>query len=344
MSDNAPDRAAFYEEIAEHDMTPLWEVLHALVPKAPTTPVEPAHWDYDALRPFILRAGDLITAKEAERRVLILENPGLKGQSAATQSLYAGLQLILPGEIAPCHRHSQSALRFVIEGDGAYTAVDGERALMSPFDLVLTPNWLWHDHGNESEQPMVWLDGLDIPTVRFLDAGFCEQGNTEYQLDKRPPGDSRARYGANMLPVGFEAPKSSPVFHYPYAEYRDALERMRGGSDWDPHEGLKLEFVNPADGGPVMPTIAAFVQLVPNGTKTAPYRSTDATVFTVVEGTGSVTIDDNRFTLKPRDIFVAPSWATRRIDASSDLLLFSFSDKGMQRKLGLWREERLHAA
>jgi gentisate 1,2-dioxygenase len=341
MTDIPQDRQAFYDEIKPLNMTPLWEVLHALVPKAPATRVRPVRWRYADARPYLMRSGELITAKEAERRVLILENPGCPGESSATGTLYAGLQLILPGEIAPCHRHTQSALRFVIEGDGAYTAVDGERAVMREFDLILTPSWQWHDHGNDGEGPMVWLDGLDIPTIRFFDNGFAETGNDEYQLDRRPPGDSRARFGRNMLPVGFEKPKTSPVFHYPYAEYRQALEDMKTSTDWDAHQGLKLEFINPATGGPMMPTISGFTQLFPKGFASKPYRATDATVVTVVEGAGTLSVDDQRYDLTPRDVIVIPSWATQRVDAAEDLVLFAFSDKGMQDALGVWREERL---
>ena len=140
-----------------------------------------------------MQAGGLITAKEAERRVLILENPGLHGQTSITHSLFAGLQLIMPGEVAPAHRHSQSALRFIIEGHGAYTAVEGERTMMEPGDFVITPSWTWHDHGNDTDQPMVWLDGLDIPIVRLFDASFAEPANADSQTVTRPEGDSLAR-------------------------------------------------------------------------------------------------------------------------------------------------------
>ena len=212
---------------------------------------------------------------------------------------------------------------------------------MKEFDLILTPSWQWHDHGNHSDGPMVWLDGLDIPTLRFFDSGFAQQGNDEYQLDRRPPGFSRAQFGRNMLPVGYDAPKSSPVFHYPYAEYRQALEDMKDSTEWDPHQGLKLEFINPATGGPMMPTISGFVQLLPKGFKTEPYRATDATVVTVVEGTGSVQIGDTRYDLKPRDTFVIPSWHIVTYNPAEDLTLFAFSDKGMQHNLNIWREERI---
>ena len=150
----APGRQAFYGRIGEHSLAPLWERLHALVTRTPVSDAKPFHWNYDdVVRPFMMESGSLITAKEAERRVLILENPGLAGQSRITNSLFAGLQMILPGEVAPAHRHTPSALRFIVEGSGAYTAVEGERTIMQPGDFVITPPWTWHDHGNESPQP-----------------------------------------------------------------------------------------------------------------------------------------------------------------------------------------------
>ena len=143
------------------------------------------------IRAAMIEAGGLITAKEAERRVLILENPGLRGQSKITTDLYAGVQLVLPGEVAPAHRHTQSALRFVLEGGGAHTAVNGERTPMHYGDFIITPPMAWHDHGNETDEPMFWLDGLDIPIVQFLDASFAEHHDEDEQPIARPVGDSR---------------------------------------------------------------------------------------------------------------------------------------------------------
>src|ERR671910_3545161 len=193
-------RRDFYERIGGLSMAPLWESMHQLVPPQPAPKYQAAHWDYDKVRPYLMESGSLITAKEAVRRVLILENPAMQGSACITPSLYAGLQLILPGEVAPAHRHTQCALRFVMEGDGAFTAVDGERAVMRPFDLVLTPNWQWHDHGNTSGRPMIWLDGLDIPTVRFYDASFAERLDQPSQGEVLPAGDSARRYGRNLRP------------------------------------------------------------------------------------------------------------------------------------------------
>jgi gentisate 1,2-dioxygenase len=339
---NGGDRTAFYRQIDVLGMSPLWESLHTLVPKSPATPVEPVHWDYDnVVRPRLMEAGTLITAKEAERRVLILENPGLRGKASITHSLYAGLQLILPGEVAPAHRHTQSALRFIVEGNGAYTAVAGERTLMRPGDFVITPSWTWHDHGNETDTPMVWLDGLDIPLIGFLDAGFAEASNAATQEITRPVGDSLARYGGNLLPVDWTPEtRNSPVFNYPYDRTREALATLGVNGAPDVCHGHKLRYVNPATGGSAMPTIGAFMQMLPEAFASARYRSTDSTVFLVVEGTGESWIGDRHFSWKPRDVFVAPSWAWQEHRAWSDAILFSFSDRPVQRAFGLWREER----
>lgn len=335
------DRKAFYDRIGQQNLTPLWEVLHGLVTPEPVHKVQPAIWRYDEIRDHIMASGELITAKEAERRVLILENPGMPGESKITTSLYAGLQLILPGEVAPAHRHTQSALRFVIEGEGAYTAVDGERTTMHPGDFVITPSWTWHDHGNDSDRPMVWLDGLDIPMVSFFGASFAEKWPEDSQPLNRPEGDSLARYGQGLMPEGYEAgTHTSPVFNYPYDRTREALETMRREQEWDPAQGLKLNYVNPANGDFAMPTIGTFMQLLPKGFDGTPYRATDATVFSVVEGTGAIEIGDDHFTFGPRDHFVAPSWVPYRISANEDCVIFSFSDRPVQQKLDLWREMR----
>lgn len=336
------EREAYYQAIDPLGMSPLWESLHSLVPKSPATPVEAVLWDYDeVVRPRLMEAGHLITAKEAERRVLILENPGLRGQASITHTLYAGLQLILPGEVAPAHRHTQAALRFVIEGQGAHTAVDGERTIMRPGDFIITPSWTWHDHGNESDQPMVWLDGLDIPLVRFLDAGFAEAGAAESQDIGRPVGDSLARYGGNLLPVDWKPGSlNSPIFNYPYDRTRETLHAMSKAGGLDPCHGHKLRYVNPATGGFAMPTIGTFMQFLPRDFSTAPIRSTDSTVYVVVEGSGESRIGDQTFRWKPRDVFVAPSWAWQSHHAQDDAVLFSFSDRPVQLALGLWREQR----
>ncbi len=261
-----PERKEFYDRLNARGAAPLWEVLGAIIPPEPRPEAVPVLWHYDDLRPLLMEAGRLLTEKEAERRVLILENPGLRGRSRATGSLYVGLQLILPGEVARCHRHATSALRFVLEGSGAYTAVEGERTTMNPGDFILTPSWTYHDHGNPGDAPTVWLDGLDIPIVNLFDTSFAEHYPGEIQPNTIPDGDSLYRYGANMLPVDFSpARPSSPIFNYPYSRSRETLEELqRSGPSHECH-GIKMRFVNPATGGYPMPTIGAFMQLLPKG-------------------------------------------------------------------------------
>lgn len=335
-----PERAEFYRRIDGDHLTPLWEVLGKLVPREPTSPCVPALWPYATVRPLLFEAGRLITAAEAERRVLVLENPGLRGASSITHTLYAGLQLIMPGEIAPSHRHTQSALRFVVEGTGAYTAVDGERTTMHPGDFIVTPSWTFHDHGNPSDAPVVWLDGLDIPMVSFFDAGFAERSAEESQPVTKAEGDALARYGANLLPLEYTpTSRATPLLSYPYRAARDALERVRRHGPIDVCHGAKLQYVNPTNGAYPMPTIGAFIQLLPRGFRGRGYRSTDGTVYTVVEGRGRTRIGDRTFEWGPKDVFVVPAWWVAEHQADDDAVLFSFSDRPAQKALGLWREE-----
>jgi gentisate 1,2-dioxygenase len=342
-----PDRAKLYDDMSPHNLTPLWEVLHALVPPQPKTPCVPALWKYDEVRPFLMRAGAAITAEEAIRRVLILENPALRGQSCITQSLYAGLQLILPGEVAPSHRHTQSALRFIVEGSGAFTAVDGERSTMQPGDFIITPKMAWHDHGHDGSDPMVWLDGLDIPTIRFFDAGFAENGDAKAQAQTKPEGASFAAYGHNMAPLRRDSPygNTSPIFSYPFARTREALHALEKNEAMDAWDGFKLRYTNPLTGGSPMPTMQTYMQRLPAGFAGLPYRQTDGAVFSVVEGSGQAVIESHHgsfsFSFKARDHFVVPSWHTLRLLSSEGCVLFSYSDRPIHQSLGIHREERL---
>lgn len=344
---SAPEdlRRRYYSRIEGLNLYPLWEQLKNLVPQQPVTPCLAQIWRFDEIRPLLLESAELISAAEALRRVLILENPGLKRQSSITQSLYAGLQLIMPGEIAPAHRHTQSALRFIVEGRGAYTAVDGERTFMAPGDFVITPAWTWHDHGNElraGAEPVIWLDGLDVPLVRFLEAGFAEDAESDRHELARPEGASFARYGHNMAPVRqLRRSQASPVFNYPYTRAREALHAMSRGeapSDWD---GWKLRYINPLTGGSPLPTIATFMQLLPAGFRGKPYRGTDAMVFSVVGGSGVAVVGGQEMSFRAKDVFVVPAWHTVSLQAQTDCVLFSYSDRPVQEAFGLHREELL---
>jgi gentisate 1,2-dioxygenase len=335
-------RADFYQRAAGQHLAPLWRVLHGLVTETPQTRCLPALWRWSEVRPFVMESCRQISTAEAERRVMVLENPGLPGQSRITQSLFAGLQVILPGEVAPAHRHTASALRFIIEGRDAYTAVAGERTMMAPGDFVITPSMTWHDHGNVGSGPMVWLDGLDMHIVNLLAASFREGYPGPVQPLHRPEGAAQAEVGSNLLPIDHKPGSlTSPIFNYPYARTREALEQMSRFRAINAWHGHKMRYVNPVNGGWAMPTLATCMQLLPRGFETRPYRSTDSTVFTVVEGSGSSTVGDQHFEWGAHDIFVVPSWVTVRHSGHSDAVLFSYSDRAVQDKLDLFREDHL---
>jgi gentisate 1,2-dioxygenase len=332
-------RQAYYDRISKYDMAPLWEKLRQLVGDEPKTQCAPAIWRFRDVKAMVMESADLISAKEAERRVLVLENPALRGQSRITQTLYAGLQLIMPGETAPAHRHTASAIRFIIDGEGAYTSVEGERTFMSPGDFVLTANWATHDHGNTTDRPMIWLDVLDLPTINFFEAMFAEHLDEDSQPVRRADGDSAAFYASGVLPDGARAElKRSPVVNYTYARTRPILERMRKGGDIDKRHGARVRYANPVTGGWVMPTMGAQLALLPCGFKGESYRATDGTIFVCVEGEGATSIGEAQFAWSAGDVFVAPPWQRYAHEAAKESVLFSISDRPAQEALGIWRE------
>ena len=211
------DREKYSAELKDLQMGALWAVYRNVLTPEPRQREVPYLWPWSVVRPHLLRAGELISAAEAERRALMLLNPGNPGGIGATATLYAAAQLILPGESARAHRHSAAALRFIIEGRGAFTCVEGEKILMSPGDLVLTPAMVWHDHGNDADQPVMWLDGLDIPLVGSINCTFLEEFQTQTQPESRPRSHSERLYGRALFPSGVSpAPVSScsPVWAY----------------------------------------------------------------------------------------------------------------------------------
>ena len=338
-------RQEFYDRIDNKGMAPLWERMKGLVPAEPHPKSDGYIWQYDAIRPMMMEAGDLLTAEEAERRVLVLENPAFKGLSRATTTLYAGVQLVLPGEVAAAHRHTASALRFVLESKGGHTSVGGERTVMLPGDFVITPSWAWHDHGNYSDAPILWMDILDLPMVNFFEGGFSQHHNELEQSISRPENDALSRFGAGLLPIEIAPPygQTSPIFNYPYSRTRPALTAIASAGDIDPHWGYTLKYANPLDGGWAMPTIASWMTHLPANAGTAPIRSTDGVIVAVAEGHGTAQIGDKRIAFGPRDIISVPNWTWRSFKADSDCFLFCSSDRVAQEKLGLWREERQSA-
>ncbi|MEJ8571990.1 gentisate 1,2-dioxygenase [Microbaculum marinum] len=335
-------RQDFYDRLGPKNLAPLWEVLKGLMPNEPTSKAVPFQWRYSDVRPLLMESGNLLTAEEAERRVLVFENPSFVGQSRTTSTLYSGMQLIMPGETAPAHRHTASALRFMLEGEGAFTAVGGERTTMRAGDFVITPAWAYHDHGNEGTEPCAWLDGLDLPMVSFFETGFSEGYNDKRQTLTRPEGDSLGRFGDGMLPLEAESRYglTTPIFNYPYERAREALVTAARGEEPDPHVGTTLRYANPIDGGWAMPTMATWMTHLKKGFETAPMRSTDGIVMCVGEGSGTATIGDRTFQFSKRDVLAIPAWSWRSFKASEDCFLFCFSDRVVHEKLGFYREDR----
>jgi gentisate 1,2-dioxygenase len=235
-----------------------------------------------------------------------------------------------------------SASRFIIESKGGYTAVDGERTTMHPGDFILTPSWTYHEHGNSTDAPVIWMDGLDIPIVNLFDTSFAEHYPEETQPLTKQEGDALVRYGANLLPVEHTASTmTAPVFNYPYSRSREALEQLYRNGPVHACHGVKMRYVNPVTGGYPMPTIGAFLQLLPAGFRGARHRSTDATIHCVTEGRGRSLAGDVVLDWGERDIFVAPSWCWVSHEADEQAVIFSFSDRPAQKALGIWREQTL---
>ena len=336
------ERARHNAELAKLHIGPLWEIYRKVLTREPVLREVPYLWAWSAVRPQLLRAGELITAAEAERRALMLLNPGNQQGIGATATLYAAAQLILPGEIARCHRHSPAALRFIIEGQGAYTCVEGEKVVMSPGDLVLTPSMVWHDHGNETGGPVMWLDGLDIPLMDSLRYMFLEEFASEAQPQTKPARYSEKLYGHALFPsiAGPAAANSySPVWSYRWEAAREALESLRRSGDPDPFDAYALRYVNPANGGETFPTMGCRLQLIPKGVRTRARRHTSSSVYHVAEGSGYSILNGERFEWRKGDTFAVPIWLWQEHAAAEDAVLFSFTDEPVMRQLGLLRSE-----
>ncbi|WP_369856762.1 cupin domain-containing protein [Candidatus Thalassolituus haligoni] len=336
------DKQNFYQELDPVSLAPLWEVMKGLVPFEPTNKAVPYAWHYEQMRPLLMKSGELLTAAEAERRVLVFENPSFRGQSIVNSTLYAGIQLILPGETAPAHKHTAGALRFVLESEGGYTSVNGERTTMHRGDLVLTPSGTFHDHGHDGEGPVIWIDGLDVPIVNYFQCGFSAQLDTERQLITKVEGYSGAAFGSGMTPFEPRSPfgSTSPIFSYPYSRARAALLAITESEKPDPHWGYVLKYANPLTGDWIMPTMAAWLAYIPDQMITQKYRTTDNQVLVVSEGTVQVDIGDETFELGQNDVMALPGWTWRQFHASEDSVLFFFSDRSAQEKLGIWQEQK----
>ncbi|MEO8972558.1 MAG: cupin domain-containing protein [Ktedonobacteraceae bacterium] len=330
----------FCGALAAHDLKPLWKIARQLMPEVPLPTTQPWLWKWDDVLPLAKRAGELITLERGgDRRVLAFANPGLQGLPFTSTTLWAAFQYLGPHESAPAHRHTPNAVRFVLSGSGVFTTVNGDACDMEQGDLILTPNWNWHDHNNQSDNPMVWFDGLDLPLLTSLESIFFENH----------PDLLQPVAGHNLSEQGFtgvglrEMGVNSPVAHSPLLRYRwqetermlESLHQLRGGSM------INLEFVNPLTGGPAVNTFACEMHRLYPGERTSSRRKTGSSVYVVYQGSGRSVINGVLFAWGPGDTFVTPSWASVDHEAFERTDLFAISDRPVLQGLHLYREEEL---
>lgn len=334
-------RAAFHERMHANNMYGLWELASQMTPN-PQPKMIPHMWPWSVTESIVEESARAVPVGD-ERRALQLFNPGLDGRWATTNNLIAAVQILLPGEVARAHRHTPTAIRFIIEGTGAYTAVDGERVYMAPGDLILTPSWAWHDHGNETNERVVWMDGLDIPLIASVEAMFFQFYSSAQVPASRPANTSQKMYGhAHITPTWVkEKGQTSPLLLYSWEQTWDALNALREHQG-SANDGVMLEYRHPQTGGPVMPTMACMVQLLRPGEHTQAHRHTGSAVYHVVQGEGFTIIDGQRFNWRKGDILAMPPWALHEhgnASASADAVLFSIQDLPVLQALGLYYEE-----
>ncbi len=331
----------FCGALAAKDLQPLWKQASKLMPPQPLPATRPWLWKWSTILPLAERAGDLITIERGgDRRVLAFANPGLNGLPYTSSTLWGAIQYLGPHEKAPAHRHTPSALRFVIEGEGVWTTVQGDACDMTAGDLILTPSWNWHDHTNNSDRPMTWFDGLDLPLVAAMEAVFFEN----YPDLMQPVQDvhnasERVFGGRGTRPVGVGAvPQHSPLFLYRWKDTDATLSSLlesQGGPM------VSLEYVNPTNGQAVMPTLGCQMHRIVPGQRTRPYRKVGSSIYVVFRGRGYSVINGQRFEWGRGDVFVTPSWATVEHESVEPADLFAVTDRPVLEALHLFREEYL---
>lgn len=337
-----------YRDFAAAGLTPLWTTREDLMPPRPRPRALPTLWRWDDLYPLAERSAALVpVGRGGERRAISLGNPGLPGDPYTTATLWAAIQYLAPREHAPEHRHSQSAFRFVLEGEGVWTVVDGDPVAMRRGDLLLTPGWRFHGHHNVADQPMAWLDGLDIPFVAQTDQGFFEPGPAE-PSDLTTPTRSRSERlwaAPGVVPVALAGSQpSSPLMAYRW-EHTDAALAAQLELESEGHPGVvgpghaAVRFTNPTTGGDALTTMRMEMHRLSPAVGTPAARTTASSVWAVFSGSGAARLDGTHYPLRSGDIFAAPSWTELQLDSAAGMDLFCFSDSPIFEKLHLLRTE-----
>jgi gentisate 1,2-dioxygenase len=322
-------------------VAPLWPQMRNALPHNAPVPVTRSHlWRYADVRPLVLRAGDLTPVEKAERRVLFLADPGRgAGAMQATSTIYVGLQLLLPGETAPAHKHTPSAARIVVEGEGAYTVVDGEKLPMKAGDLILTPGGCWHDHGHSGTEPVIWLDALDLPLFVYLEGSYAIEA--PLQTPRNRPDPSEVEYQvAGLVPPRRRdrvVPSAYPMMRYQWARTEAALRRL---AEHYGDEAVELDYVNPETGQGCLPTLGFTAMMLRPGEAARPPLRSASAVFHVVSGQGVSTVNGQRHEWKAKDTFSAPVFAEieHRAAGAAPAFLVRIHDAPLQEKLGYYEE------
>lgn len=345
---DTPELKVFYQELAGHNAGAFWKRANAIEPWEPETRYRPTLWRYDEMRALCLRALDLVKPEEAGRRVVTLLNDSDAGREnvAVCGWLFSGMQAMRPGEITPAHKHTASAHRFIMEGKGAYTVVDGHPITLGINDYVLTPNGCWHDHGVTADgEVSIWQDGLDIPLMNSLETNFYAVYDQPAQTPAFPADDLPLSYGgAALRPEGTAAWEKpySPVMVYRWDATRDALWNLAKVSDGTPFDGHLMRYANPLTGGWALQTMGAHMQMLKPGFRGLAHRHTGNVIYNVAGGRGYSIIGGERFDWQAHDIFCVPAWTWHEhvnLDASEEAFLFSFNDFPVMEALGVRIEE-----
>jgi gentisate 1,2-dioxygenase len=344
-----PALEAFYGELAARNAGAFWQRANAIEPWEPETRYRPTHWRYADMRPLCLKAIDLVDPEQAGRRVVTLMNDSEAGRAntAAVGWLFSGLQAMKPGEITPAHRHTASAHRFIMEGAGAYTVVDGHRITLGAHDYVLTPGGCWHDHGVSADgEVSIWQDGLDIPLMNSLETNFYAVYDAPAQVATHPTNDLPLSWGSGLRPEGiggWDKPWS-PVMVYRWAEVEEALYRLASVSEGSPFDGHMLRYSNPLTGGWALRTMGANMQMLKPGLHTRAHRHTGNVVYNVARGRGHSIVGGQRIDWQQHDIFCVPAWTWHEHvndDPTEPAFLFSFNDFPVMEALGVCIEEAI---
>ena len=323
--------------MAAAGVAPLWPMMRNVLPHGAPRPVSrPGHWAYAGLRPLLMRAGELTPVEKAERRVLVLSDPGRgAGAMMATPAIYVGMQLLLPGETAPAHRHTPSAARIIVEGTGGYTVVDGEKLPMEEGDLVLTPGGDWHDHGHEGDAPVIWLDALDLPLFVYLEGSYAEEAPLQAQRNR--PDASQVEYrAAGLVPSrrrGTQA-RRYPMMRFPWSKTEEALRQLAAYGEG----AAEVDYVNPETGADVLPTLGFTAMMLAPGQPEAPPVRSSSAVFHVVKGHGRSRVGERVVEWGPKDTFSAPCFAQVTHEAAEEAFLIRIHDRPLQEKLGYYEE------